>query len=193
MRTHYWALRNDRFLPTMRKGVTPDPQGIAYARRVIVTLEMLQALRRLKGDEYSYSQRVELDNWEMELAAVKSHLLYNVLEIRNPMTFVTDTSKNVEFFAPDCVVNAMKHDIARGVETKVSGSFSSWNQLQAAIAGTPPNASAGQPSPTGSAPNVTGNPSTSPSPIALPPATQPPTSGTSRPASPKASTGTLKK
>jgi len=193
MRTHYWALRNDRLLPTMRKGVTPEPQGIAYARRVIVTLETLQAVRRLKGNEYSYSQQAELDSWEMELATVKSYLLYNVLGVKNPMTFVSEASKNVEFFAPDCVVNAMKSDIDRGVETKVSGSFSSWNQLQAAIGGTPPNSSPGQPGPTGSSPSVTGNPATSPGPTALPPTTQQPAGGASRPATPKTATGSLKK
>jgi hypothetical protein len=193
MRTHYWALRNDRLLPTMRKGFTPDPQAIAYARRVIVTLEMLRAVRGLKADEYSVSQYAELENWELELAAVKSYLLYNVLGVTNPMTFVAEASNSVEFLAPDCVVNAMKIDIERGLDVKVSGSFSSWNQLQAAISGTPPRTSPGQNGPSGAAPSVTGPTAATPSPTALPPTPPAPAGASSRPAGAKVSPGALKK
>jgi hypothetical protein len=181
MRTHYWALRNDRLLPTMRKGFTPDPQGIAYARRAIVTLEMLQAVRQLKADEYSLSQQAELDTWELQLAALKSHLLYNVLGVRNPVTFVSEVSNKVEFFAPNCVVAAMKSDIARGMEAKVSGTFSSWDELQAAVAGTPPSSSSRQPtSPTA----ASAGPAAPAGAAKTPSATPPPAGGASRPAGP---------
>lgn len=181
MRTHYWALRNDRLLPMMRKNFTPETQGIAYARRVIVTLELLQSIRRLKGEQYSFSQQAELDSWEMQLASLKSHLLYNVLGVRNPMTFVSEVSNKVEFFAPNCVVAAMKNDIRNGVETKVSGSFSTWDELQAAITGTPPSLPGNQ---SGSSASVSGNPAAPVGPTAPPPPKQPPVGGRSLPASP---------
>ena len=182
MRTHYWALRNDRLLRTMRKNLTPETQAISYARRVIVTLEMLQAVRRLKGDEYSYPQQAELDSWEMQLAGLKSYLLYNVLDVRNPMTFVSEASNKVEFLAPNCVVAAITIDIERGVEAKVSGAFSSWDELQAAIAGTPSNSPGRQP---GSSAIGSGNPAAPPGTPATPPVTQPPSGATSRPAGSK--------
>jgi hypothetical protein len=174
MRTHYWALRNDRLLPTMRKGITPDAQGIAYARRVIVTLELLQAVRQLKSDQYSFSQFAELDSWELQLAALKSHLIYNVLGVRNPVTFVSEVSNKVEFFSPNCVVAAMKNDIDRGLDVKVSGSFSSWDELQAAIAGTPPSSASRPPT----APASGAGPSASPAgATAIPPAPPTPAAG----------------
>ena len=99
MRTHYWALRNDPLVPTLRNGATPEPQAIAYARRVTVALEFLRAARKVKETEYNQLQTSELNVWQSQLGQLESYMLYGVLRLHDPAVLQTSQSTSVRLKA----------------------------------------------------------------------------------------------
>ena len=86
MRTHYWALQTDPVAQNVKREIHTDTQGIAYARRVTLAIELVRATRMIKAGEYTESQYAELDQWERELVGLQEEILYDVLRLDDPVS-----------------------------------------------------------------------------------------------------------
>jgi hypothetical protein len=94
MRTHYWALARDGVPRTMRRGVTPDQQAIAYLRRTNLAIKFLDEARNERQARLTSSEQAELDTWQQHLKELQSHLLYGVLGVHDAV-ILSNSSKNL--------------------------------------------------------------------------------------------------
>src|SRR5258708_3435555 len=54
-------------------------RSVAYGRRVVVAMEFLRAVRRLRGERLSDAARAELDRWDIELSGWRDAVVYKLI------------------------------------------------------------------------------------------------------------------
>ncbi len=132
MRTHFWSLQNDPVLPTLKNRVTPDPVAIAYARRVVLALEFLRAVRKLKDREFAPAQRNELDRWELQLAQQRDHMLFSVLGLQAPQYSSGETTKQLELNACPPLAKRALQELRSGTAQIVADNPATADQVKQA-------------------------------------------------------------
>lgn len=96
-RMHYWALHNDpialhyanwsrtpvvslaRGTPLTSAQGGDELRAIAYARRVAIANEFVEAVARQYGNQLDLNQQAELTQWHRELSKLQSRIVFDVL------------------------------------------------------------------------------------------------------------------
>jgi hypothetical protein len=176
MRTHYWSLARDQSLRTMRRGITPDQQAIAYLRRTNLAIKFLVETRNEQKGQLTTAQQAELDTWEEQLRDLQSYLMFDILGLHDAVVLNKSSPDNLYLHKCGTTREQILEDIRSG-KAKVNGaSAQALAQLEKELGGPVPNStkpnSTGQNSP--SATSQPGKPGTPVVPTSKPSAASPP-------------------
>jgi hypothetical protein len=137
MRAHYWSLARDSAPRTMRRGMTPDQQAIAYLRRTTLAIKFLREVRNERQGQLTSLQQAELDTWEQQLRDLQSFLMYDVLGVHDAVA-ATNSSNSLYLHKCGTTREQILEDIRSG-KAKVNGaSTAAMAQLQKELGSTVP-------------------------------------------------------
>ncbi len=115
-RSHYWAMNMDPVTHYLLDGNVPkvsDRTALAYGRRAVLVLKMLETLNQMAGVQFTPVQKQELQTWYDNLSEVREGVSYNVYETYKAAISQQGVN-NIDLNGCPPLVSGIRKDISLG-------------------------------------------------------------------------------